>query len=295
MRILVTGADGLIGRPLVTKLKLLNHRVITNDLHGDVDFKCDFSYVDVDCDLVIHLAAIVGVDTTRLDPDKVLKINYTNTKKFIDKYKDKLFVFSSSSEVYGNSRDLPFSEDAPPTPVSLYGSLKVVIENYLRQNQVNSRIVRFFNVYGPGQREEFVISGFVQKAIEHKPLDIFGSGEQIRCFTYVDDAVEGLIKMLDYKSCYEIFNIGNSKPTTINELAKTILELYPCEIEYLDYDSPQVRGKFLEIQKRVPDVSKAKRLLDWEATTTLRQGLLQVIKYYETSNNRTWRSWGIIA
>lgn len=272
MKILLTGSEGLIGKPLGKRLRELGHKVITNDIAGNPDIKGSFVNVKINCDVVIHLAAIVGVDTTRKNPERLLKVNFTDTKKFIDRYKDKRFIFSSSSEVYGNSTKIPFNENDSPTPVSLYGSLKVVIENYLKEQKVNSGIVRFFNVYGAGQRDEFVIAKFIRFAKDNIPLEIYGDGKQIRCFTYIDDAVEGLIKVINYKSRYDIFNIGNSKKSTIREVTREIVKIIPVKIKYLSYGGRN-REKFLEIQKRVPDVRKAKKLLQFKATTTLREGI----------------------
>lgn len=277
MLILVTGSSGLIGKPLVKRLRELGHKVITNDLSGNPDYKYSFRHLRVKCDVVVHLAAVVGVDTTRINPERVLKVNFLDTKKFIDRYHDKRFIFASSSEVYGNSSKLPFSESDQPTPISLYGSLKVVIENYLKEKKVNSGIVRCFNVYGKDQREEFVVSKFIKLAKEKKTLSLYGNGEQVRCFTYVEDAIDGIIKVINYKSSYDIFNIGNKKETTITELAQTIDKLIPCKIEYLGYGKDGVRGEFLEIQKRVPDISKAYKLLGFKAHTSLYEGLKKII------------------
>lgn len=299
-RILVTGGSGFIGTNLIKNLQKYGYKNITvidivppkvggvNFIEGDFDDNKTISDILIKTDYVFHLAAMVGVDRCRLDPAGVRRINTVNTKNFIDlcvRNNVKRFVFSSSSEVYGNSINLPYKEDAKLEPISEYAKSKVEVEKYLYKIQKNSKttigIVRFFNVYGPEQRKDFVARIFVDNALNNKPLVILGDGNQTRCFTYVSDAVEGLFKIFKYnRTPYEIFNIGNPKEYSIKELAKIVLTSLPLsksKIVYEEYGNG-IRDSKLEINRRVPAVAKATTLLDFKASTPLKKGIENIIQ-----------------
>ena len=298
--VLITGGSGFVGTHLIRYLqkhKLKNITVIdltSPKVKGIKFIKSDFNKTNIlasalkDKDYVFHLAAVVGVDKSRLNPKKVHRINNTNTKKFINlcaKMDVKRFIFSSSSEVYGNSKNIPFKENSKLSPVSEYGRSKIEVEQYLKKVQNKFKkgigIVRFFNAYGPGQRKDFVVSKFIDNAGSGKAIKIFGDGKQTRCFTYVNDAVEGLYRVSKYnKTRYEIFNIGSNQEHTINELAKIVLKNIPdtkSKVLYIKYGNGQ-RNYRLEIKRRVPAVDKAFKLLGFKAKTTLKRGVKQIIE-----------------
>lgn len=309
-RILVTGGTGLLGRSVIQILKKKDYKVTAIDLfkreikgveviQGDFANKHLMHELLKDTDAVIHLAAMLGVDDCRLHPDQVIKVNYENTKTFIDEcieHKVKRFIFTSSSEIYGNSKIIPYREDSFPTPVSVYGKSKVMIEEYLKKVQKKSLlkvgIARLFNVYGFNQRMTFVVPLMLDAAFRNKPLSIFGDGKQVRCFTFVDDAAEALVKFLEYdKTPFEIINIGRKKEYTITELAKLVLKYIPSstsKIQYLPYGSKNVRDENLEIRRRVPSVEKAKKLLRFEASTSLENGLKKIIKEWQPYYEKGW-------
>jgi len=297
-KIVVTGGSGFIGSHLIEKLTELGYTTITVvDIVPPRTKGCTFVKADFDnteamkdviqgAECVFHLAAMIGVDNCRLHPDEVNNVNNINTKKFIDlcdKHGVKRFIFSSSSEVYGNSTIIPYKEDAELHPISMYAKCKLEIEHYLAdlspKSEMTIGIIRFFNVYGPHQKKSFVIPIFVEKIMNNQPLIIYGDGTQSRCFTYIDDAVEGIIKVFQYdKSNYEIFNIGNSKEYSINELVKLLKTIVPnskSEIVYQDYGNNS-REVELEILRRVPSTDKALRLLGFRATISLEDGLRMV-------------------
>lgn len=301
--ILITGASGLLGRSLIPLLVNRGYKIIALDVFKrdikDVKFiQGDFANPHLmnvilkNIDAVFHLAAMLGVDQCRLHPKEVIKVNYEDTRNFIDlciKNKVKKFIFTSSSEIYGNSVDIPYKESAEPTPVSVYGKSKILVEKYLRKVQEKSKIkigiARLFNVYGFNQRPVFLVPIFINLAFQNKPLTIFGDGEQTRCFTYVDDGALGLFKLLEYeKSPYEIFNIGSNFEYNVKKVAELILERLPeskSKVKLVSYGSNGVRQASLEIRNRVPSIKKAKDLLNFEAKTTLEQGLSKIIRQWK--------------
>ena len=309
-QILVTGGTGLLGRSVIQILKQKGYRVTAidlfkRDIKGVEVIQGDFANRDLvhellkDTDAVIHLAAMLGVDNCRLHPDQVIKVNYENTKTFIDEcleHKVKRFVFTSSSEIYGNSKEIPYREESTPSPLSVYGKSKVLVEEYLKTVQKKSKmtvgITRLFNVYGFNQRMTFVVPLMLDAAFRNKPLSIFGDGEQVRCFTYVDDAANAIVKLIEYdKTPFEIINIGRKKEYTITQLAKLVLKYIPdsrSKIQYLPYGSKNVREENLEIRRRVPLVEKAKRLLHFEAKTSLEAGLKKIIKEWQPYYEKGW-------
>ncbi|RJQ27828.1 NAD(P)-dependent oxidoreductase [Candidatus Parcubacteria bacterium] len=297
--ILLTGGAGFLATHLVPDLIKEGYNVTIVDRYEpnvrNVKFvEADFSNELVmkplleDVDAVFHLAAVVGVDKCRLNPEKVIKINYSATKNFIDlcvKANIKKFMFTSSSEVYGNSPDVPYKENGHLEPISTYGKTKVLIEKYLekvsKESNMRVGIVRLFNVYGPHQRKHFVVPIFVDLALQGDNLPLLGDGNQIRCFTYVKDATEGIVKLFEYdKSTYEIINIGRRYESTMNDLAQLILKCIPTsksKLEYKQYGRNGIRESDLEIKRRVPSVDKAKMLLGFEAKTSLEEGIKAIL------------------
>lgn len=297
--ILVTGGSGFLATHLMPELVKGGYRVTTIDIYKsnvkNVRFiEADFNNTSVmrplleETDVIFHLAAMVGVDECRLNPEQVMKTNYEDSKNFIDlcvKTNVKKFMFTSSSEVYGNSPNIPYGEDDKLEPISIYAKTKVLIEEYLKnisdKNSMKIGIVRLFNVYGPYQKKRFIVPIFVDLALHSKNLTLFGSGKQIRCFTYVKDVVKGIIKLLEYdKSNYEIVNIGRRYETTIRKLALLILKCIPSSkssLKHKQYGKDGIREANLEIMRRVPSIEKAKNLLGFEARTTLEEGINAMI------------------
>jgi len=304
-KIVITGGSGFIGTHLIKKLLIKgNYDITVIDIfpprvEGVSFVQSDISDLEkikpylIGIDTVVHLAAKIGVDNCRNNPEMVVKVNYRDTVKFIDLCIDtkvRRFLFSSSSEIYGNSTDIPFEEDRVPEPISVYAQNKLKVENYLKSisSKMSVGIVRFFNVYGPWQKNSFVVSIFIEAALNNRDIKILGDGKQSRCFTYVEDAVEGVITLMEYdKTPFEIVNIGNSQEVSINELTETILKNIPnskSKIVFQEYgntNSSDVRDSGLEITRRVPLTSKANNLLGFLAKTDLNLGILFTIKHYE--------------
>lgn len=315
--ILITGGSGLIGTYLTKELlKTRKYQItivdkrslkgnfqeeltrfpykITPRVKGIRFVKSDFSNIKImlpllkKADYLFHLAAMVGVDNCRLNPKEVIKVNLTDTKKLIDwcvRSKIKKIIFASSSEIYGNSKELPFGENNKPSPISDYAKCKLKIEKYLKKVQEKSSmkvgIVRFFNVYGPGQKD-MVIPIFIDAASKNEPLTVLGDGNQTRTFMYAEDAARGIHKIFNFDSDYEIFNIGSEDEIKIKDLAKIILKLFPLstsKIVFVPYGG-KFRDKELEIYRRVPSLDKAKHLLKFKAKNTLEQGIKKYLTEY---------------
>lgn len=297
-QVVITGGSGFIGTHLTKKLlEIGDYEVVVIDLMPPKIDRVRFVQSEISdlekiksyfsgADVVVHLAAMVGVDNCRNNPEKVKKINYDDTKNLIDFCADngvKRFIFSSSSEIYGNSTEIPYREDGAPQPISLYAQYKLQIEDYLKTktDKMSVGIVRFFNVYGPGQKDSFVVSIFLKAALNNEPINIFGAGEQTRCFTYVGDAVQGVASLIEYdKTPYEIVNIGNPDEVSIKQVAELVLKNIPqskSTINYKTYGGTE-RDVSLEIHRRVPSVEKGERLLGFRAKINLNDGILLILQ-----------------
>jgi len=311
-KILITGGAGFAGSHVINLLLEEGHEEITVIDKYEPKIKKDkVKFIMGDFadeklivpllkqhNIMFHFAAMIGVDNCRNNPDLVRKVNYSDTTRLIDLAVEngiERMLFTSSSEVYGNSKEIPYREDGPLEPVSAYGEAKVDVEKYLREVSQNSDmsigIVRLFNVYGPRQKKDFVVSIFINAALDNKPLLVFGNGDQTRTFTYVKDVARGIYALYKYRNTpYEIVNLGSNQEKSIKDLAQLVLKLLPesdSQIEFQDYGHSGVRTSGYEIDRRVPSVEKAKQLLGFEAKTTLEDGLDATIRYIkeERSND----------
>ncbi len=307
MKVLVTGGAGFIGTAMCRGLLEKGLEVALLDLPGQVErnrdrvpseavvFECsimDKPAVEKavrDCDYVVHLAAMLGVRKTEWMPVECLDVNIEGTRNVLDACRKtgvKKIVFSSSSEVYGEPVQVPMVEDDLPRPKSVYGVSKLVGEKYVeaygKEHGLNYSIVRFFNVYGPGQVAEFVLPKFVLAAMNNKPLRIYGDGMQVRAFCYVDDAVEGAsLALLKKEGDRQVFNIGNdSEPVTVKELAEKVLKVTGggSKLAFVEMSEADRSGE-REIQKRIPDISKARRMLGYSPRVSLEEGIKRMVEY----------------
>lgn len=301
MKILVTGGSGFIGSYLVRHLLEQGHEVKVVDLkkphieHKSLEF-INKSIIDElaedikGCDVVYHFAAMLGVDNSDNKPLETMRINLegsVNVFKSAVEADVKRMVYASSSEVYGEPRELPIREDSVKGPVSAYGVSKLAAEIYAKAYNhdfgTDIKIVRFFNVYGPGQSNNFVIPIFINDALQNKPLRVFGEGNQTRCFTYVEDIADGVFKVLEKGKTGEAYNIGNNKPTTILELAQITKEITGSKSEVIKSGfGKNTRLKEREIEYRVPDISKMKAL-GWEPKTTVSEGIRKILEMRKSS------------
>jgi len=306
MKYLVTGGAGFIGSHLVEKLISRGDQVVVFDnlstgsasnlsgTKGKIKFEqgniLDRAVIDKlvsESDYVVHLAAALGVFNIVNKPLESLKTNLQGTEIVLeacDKYR-KPALIASTSEIYGKNDKVPLNEEDdriighPLKSRWSYSEAKAVDESlayfYYLENKLPIRIVRFFNTVGPRQVGHYgmVVPRFVSAALKNEPLSVYGSGDQIRCFCHVDDAVKALLLVMDSdKAVGEVFNVGNNQQISIMELAKRVIELTGSSstIEKIAYEKAYPEG-FEDMQRRVPDISKIKQVLGWTPEINLDQ------------------------
>jgi|TARA_B100001971_G_scaffold214181_1_gene250322 nucleoside-diphosphate-sugar epimerase len=295
VKVLITGGSGFIGNHLARRLIDEGHQINILDTHPSNIENCNFIAKDIKnlddvedavngCDIVCHLAAKVSVIKTEQDPIGTYYINTVGTTNVLAaclKYNISKIFFTSSSEVYGNPEKIPITENGKLNPVSTYGRSKIAAEKLIELSELKYSIVRLFNVYGGGQRTDFVIPKFIHLALNDKPITIYGEGEQVRSFCHVSDIVDGiLLAMFESSSIDQVFNIGNDQePLTMLELADKIFRLIdkPSKLDFVGFPD---RTANREIYRRIPDINKAKKLLKYNPKISLDEGLMDVIKWW---------------
>ncbi|HKG14185.1 MAG TPA: GDP-mannose 4,6-dehydratase [Pyrinomonadaceae bacterium] len=248
------------------------------------------------CDVVFHLAAAVGVKLIVESPVRTIETNVRGTEVVLaqaNKKKKKVLV-ASTSEVYGLSNDVPFREDgnlvmgATTKGRWSYACSKAIDEflalAYWREKKLPTIVVRLFNTVGPRQTGQYgmVIPTFVRQALAGRPVTVYGTGEQTRCFGYVKDVVGALVALMDRDEAVgEVFNIGSDEEVSINQLAEKVRGLTgsKSEIVRVPYDEAYEEG-FEDMPRRVPDISKVGALVGFKPTVTLEEILHSVIEYY---------------
>ncbi len=316
MKVLITGGAGFIGSHLAEEhLKKGDEVAVIDDfstghednikeLRKNPKFKLikgtvlDFEAVDplmAECDMCYHLAAAVGVYTIVEKPLNSLLTNVKGTEVVLDsanKHKKKILV-ASTSEVYGKSNKFPFKENedtimgATTKSRWSYAYAKALDEfmalAYFQEKQLPVIVVRFFNTVGPKQtgRYGMVIPNFVHQALLNKDITIFGDGHQARCFTFVGDVVEAIMKLMDCKKAVgEVINIGNNQEINMEELAKLIIKLTGSKsnLTYIPYEKAYPLG-FEDMERRIPDLSKVKALISYQPKMELTEILKKIIEH----------------
>jgi len=304
--ILITGGAGFIGSHLAERLLADGHRVVVIDdlstgrrenvehLLDHPSFRLEVgSILDEtllaplvkECDMIYHLAAAVGVflvvhspvrtiESTALGTEGVLKLAWLGGKKVL---------LASSSEVYGKPAKVPFREDddlvlGPPDKGRWsYGCSKLLDEflalAYHRERRLPVVVARFFNIVGPRQVGHYgmVLPRFVQQALDGGPITIYGDGTQTRSFTHVLDAVDCIIRLMNEPAASgQVVNVGNDREVSIRELAELVRDIVrpDARITCIPYDQAYAEG-FEDLPRRVPDISKARRLVGYQPERTL--------------------------
>lgn len=248
-------------------------------------------------DHVLHLAAAVGVFNIVNKPLESLMTNIKGTEIMLElseKHKKPILV-TSTSEVYGKNNSVPLNEESdrvlgsPLKSRWSYSEAKAIDESmayfYHQEKGLEVRLVRLFNTVGPRQVGHYgmVVPRFVSSAVGGEALSVYGSGEQIRCFCHVSDAVRALLLVMDSdKAIGEVFNVGNNEQISIMDLAKKVIAVTGSSsaIEMVAYEKAYPAG-FEDMERRVPDISKIKRVLGWQPEI----GLEQIIKDIAAHNS----------
>jgi dTDP-glucose 4,6-dehydratase len=308
MRVLVTGAAGFLGSHLCDRLLADGHRVIGMDnyitgspanlahleRHPAFQFVrhdvTTFIEVEGPLDGVLHFASPASpVDYLEL-PIQTLKVGSLGTHKALGlaKAKSARFLLASTSETYGDPLVHPQPETYwgnvnPVGPRGVYDEAKRFAEAmtmaYHRYHGLDTRIVRIFNTFGPRMRphDGRVVSNFIIQALRSEPLTVYGDGSQTRSFCYVDDLIEGIVRLFE-RGSHDPTNIGNPGEFTVLQLAERVLALTGSKSEIvrrpLPVDDPRVRQ---------PDITRAKQLLGWEPRVPLDEGLRRTIEYFRES------------
>lgn len=308
----ITGVMGFVGSHWAEYLLKNGDKVIGIDIHQDskhllefenfefikdtiIDNKKKISELIKKSDYILHLASIAEPDQYISDPKKVIQIAAFAAMDIVDlcvELKKKLF-FTSTSEIYGKNEKLPFKEDddrvlgSTTTKRWCYSTSKAMVEHYIQACEVNSdidfRIVRLFNVYGPRLHGR-VVSKFIQNAVKNESLEINGSGKQTRCFTYIDDVINAFNLILLSKKCKnEIFNVGSDVEVSIEDFAKKVINVTKSKSKLKKISYIEQFGKSYEdIIRRVPDVKKIKDYVGWTAKTSIEDGIKKILgKNYE--------------
>lgn len=300
VRALVTGGRGFIGSHLVDRLIARGDDVTVFDLaQGDIRDRDGLATaITGDIDIVYHLAAVVGVDQYLARPLDVIDVNFTGTRNVLElacKAGAKVVV-ASTSEVFGKNPAVPWAEDddrvlgTTSADRWAYSSSKALMEHltfaFARQHGLAATIVRYFNVYGPRQRPAYVVSRSIHRALNGLDMVVYDQGRQTRCFTHVDDVVEGtLLAGASPLAVGEVFNIGSMTETTIGEVVAEIAELTAGS--WVNVDTAQRLGAgYEDLSRRVPDNTKARTLLNWHCSTPLREGLARTVEWARA--NPSW-------
>jgi len=309
MRILITGGAGFIGSHLCDRFLAEGHQVIAMDnlststidniahLAGQDGFSfikhdvTNYIYVEGHLDAILHLASLPSPVDYLEKPIPTLKVGALGTHKALGLAltKKASFLLASTSEVYGDPQEHPQREDYwghvnPVGPRGVYDESKRFAEAltmaYHRYHGVDTRIARIFNTFGPRMRSDDgrVVSNFVTQALRGEPLTIYDDGSRTRSFCYVSDMVEGMYRLLLSDEVYPV-NLGNPNEMTILEFAHQVLELSGSSSEIVFIAPTDERTKD-DPQVRRPDISKAKKVLNWGPKVSLEEGLRKTVEWF---------------
>ena len=307
MRILVTGAAGFLGSHMCDRLLGMGHRVVGMDNHitgnpvnlahlkGHPAFQfvlhdvTNFIELQGPLEGVLHFASPASPIDYLEFPIQTLKVGSLGTHKALGLAKSKRarFLLASTSEVYGDPLVHPQPETYwgnvnPVGPRGVYDEAKRFAEAmtmaYHRSHQLDTRIVRIFNTYGPRMRPQDgrVVSNFIVQALKGEPLTVYGDGSQTRSFCYVDDLIEGIVRLFE-RGGSDPTNIGNPREFTVRQLAEHVLRLTGSRSSVIErplpVDDPKVRQ---------PDIRRACETLGWEPKVSLEEGLTRTIEYFRS-------------
>jgi dTDP-glucose 4,6-dehydratase len=308
-RIFLTGGAGFIGTKIIERLitdneivvydtfqrdslansKLKDHPNITI-IKGNVLEKNNVNKAIIGSQIIIHLAAVAGIDTVIKSPTTTMNVNFVGTSNVLEAARTlnhvERFIDFSTSEVYGSYAYKLGEEDCTSMGAVgaarwTYAISKLAAEHlahsYWEEFHIPVTSIRPFNIYGPGQIGEGAVHNFIVRAIKNEDITIHGDGDQIRSWCYVDDMVDGILLCLENpKAIGEVFNIGNPKGTiTILSLAEKIIDIAKSKSKIVFVPKP-----YVDVELRIPDIEKSKIVLKFNPKVDLNLGLMRTIQWY---------------
>ena len=285
MRVLITGHTGFIGSNMIEFLKDQNVEVIgySKSTGQDIFNSNQLKRFVKKSDLIYHFAAYAKPGESITNPVKAIETNVKGCLNILEacrEYKVPL-IYPSSCEIYGNSKE-PFKEDAPLKPLNPYAASKAAADricfSYYISYDMNIKIVRLFNPYGPKQQLNKIIPILYSQAVNNENITVFGEGKDTRDYVYISDIINGLWLARNLPPG-EVINLSTGKETTNLEIANLILKLTNSDskISFIDYPK-----EFGNIKNQVGSFEKAKRLLGWHPEVELEEGIKKTIKWLET-------------
>ena len=305
LKALITGAAGFIGSHLCQRLLSDGWMVVSVDNFDDfydpqikrrniADCLKDKNFQLIEADIrdstamdriigdgietIVHLAARAGVRPSIAQPVLYADVNVNGTLVLLDaakKHKTGKFIFGSSSSVYGNNKKVPFSEDDNVDfPISPYAATKkageLICHTYHHLYDISITSLRFFTVYGPRQRPDLAIHKFARLIEQDKPIPVYGDGTMMRDFTYIDDIIDGTVAAIQKCNGFNIYNLGESRPISVNDLVAEIEKALGKKAvkEYL----PPQPG---DVERTYADITKAVKELGYNPSTTILDGLVK--------------------
>lgn len=317
-QILITGGAGFIGSNLINKLiedpnleitcldnfdpfynpeikkenikpffKKKNFNFIKADIRNLHQLK---SKLTKNLDVIIHLAAKVGIEQSLVNPRIYTEVNIRGTQNLLElaqQLKCKQFIFASSSSVYGINPNVPWKEnESVLMPISPYAYTKISGEllGHVYSYLYNIRFIslRFFSVYGPKQRPDLVIHKFTKLISEGKAITLYGDGRTKRDYTFIDDVVSGIVTALDYNSQYEIINLGNNEPIELLKLVQMLEKVLGKKA--IINKLPEQLG---DAPVTFADINKAQKILNYQPRTSLFDGLQKYVSWFKQQNEKS--------
>lgn len=312
VNILIAGGAGFIGSNLTRRLLLDgNHvTVLDNFISSSKDnlneFRENSNFEVIEQDVSVEIPSSIQADyvfhlASPASPNHHSKISYhalgmqtmmvntIGTKNLLEFciQKNAAFLFASTSEIYGDPKEHPQSEEyrgnvSTTGPRAIYDEAKrfgeTITSYYWREKGVNARIARIFNTYGPMMHKDDMrmLVNFIQQALDNRPITVFGDGDQTRSLCYVDDLVEGLVRLMFYENTSkEIVNLGNPEEHSVLDYAHMVKKLTGSDSEIVHSEDLPTDDPL----RRCPDITKAKQLLSWEPAIKLEDGMIKMIEY----------------